>query len=162
MEKNLILRAWSEIGGATPMNTDCGQICGAACCRPDDDGKGGVCLLPDENRLIGDPEWAETDFDEAMNAPMIVCNGMCDRARRPFLCRIFPLCPVYGKNGWTVRMDARARAVCPLCGGGLRALDPEFVRKCARAVRLIADDPDGEAFLRKWTSIEAKVREPLF
>jgi hypothetical protein len=59
-------------------------------------------------------------------------------------------------------MDARARAVCPLTRGGLNGLDPEFVRGCAKAVRIIAEDPEGEEFLTKWAAIEAEFRKPLF
>ena len=93
---------------------------------------------------------------------MLICRGACDRARRPFLCRVFPLCPTMGKNGWTVRPDARARALCPLSRGGLRALDPAFVRGCVRAARRIAADAEGEAFLRRWAEIEAEFRKPLW
>ena len=68
-----------------------------------------------------------------------------------------------GKSGkWTVRMDARARAVCPLSASGLNGLDPDFVRGCAKAVQIIAEDPEGEAFLKKWSEIEAEFRKPLF
>ena len=162
MKRELILQAWAQIGGLTPMKSDCGTLCGAACCRPDDDGKGGVCLLPGEEELIGAPEWADIGFDAAMGCRMIECTGPCERSLRPFLCRVFPLCPVRGKNGWTVRMDARARAVCPLASGGLRALDPDFVRACVRAVRILAADPEGEAFLDRWAAIEAEFRKPLF
>ena len=94
---------------------------------------------------------------------MLVCTDMCERGIRPFLCRIFPLCPVMGKSGkWTVRMDARARALCPLVKGGINALDPDFVRGCARAVRILAEDPQDEAFLEKWAAIEEEFRKPLF
>lgn len=145
------------------MKQDCGLRCGAACCACDEDGQGGVALLPGERALLGEAEWGEIATDAQMDAPMLLCRDFCVRARRPFLCRIFPLCPVMGKNGrWTVRMDARARAVCPLTRGGLSALDPEFVRATVSAVRIIAEEPDGEDFLRRWAAIEAEFRKPLF
>lgn len=158
-----IQKIYAAIGEATPMTTDCGALCGAACCRTDDDGKGGVALLACEHELLRDVRWGEIAHDAAMDAPMLMCRGMCDRALRPFLCRIFPLCPVIGKNGrWTVRMDARARAVCPLARSGLKGLDPEFVRGAAEAVRLLAEDPEGEAFLKRWSEIESEFRKPLW
>ena len=154
---------YAAIGDATPMRTDCGMLCGAACCQPDADGQGGVALLPGEAELLAGITWGTIGHDEAMDAPMLVCSGPCEREKRPFLCRVFPLCPVIGKDGnWTVRMDARARAVCPLAGSGLRALDPEFVRGAANAARLLAEDPEGEAFLNRWAAIEAEFRKPLF
>ncbi len=162
MDRERILEAYAAIGAATPLKADCGALCDAACCRADDDGRGGVALLPGEAELLGDISWGRIERDEAMGAPMLVCAGPCEREKRPFLCRVFPLCPVIGRDGrWTVRMDARARAVCPLAGSGLRGLDPEFARGAVRAARLLAEDPEGEAFLARWAGIEAEFRKPF-
>lgn len=163
MNIEIIRRAYEAIGEKTPMESDCGALCSAACCFTDEDGQGGVNLLPGEEKQLQDIDWGKIDRDPHMDAPMLMCTDMCERKIRPFLCRIFPLCPVIGKSGkWTVRMDARARAVCPLTRGGLNGLDPEFVRGCAKAVRIIAEDPEGEEFLTKWAAIEAEFRKPLF
>ena len=162
MQLDTILRAYAAIGERTPLCSDCGALCGAACCESDGDGQGGVDLLPGEKDLIGSAEWMEISHDPSMDAEMIRCTAMCDRERRPFLCRIFPLCPVVGRDGkWTVRMDARARAMCPLTRGGVRGLDPEFVRGCVRAVRILAEEPDGADFLRRWAEIEEEFRRPI-
>ncbi len=163
MNEERIRRAWAAIGGCTPLKTDCGALCGAACCCPDGDGQGGVCLLPGEAELLRGAGFCEIVHEPRMDAPMILCTGPCDRSMRPFLCRIFPLCPVVGRDGrWTVRMDARARSACPLAAAGLRGLDPDFVRGAARAVRILGEDAAGEAFLRRWSEIEAEFRRPLF
>ena len=163
MEMQLIERAYQAIENKTPLRTDCGQLCSAACCFADEDGQGGVCLLPGEEAQLENISWGKIVHDPQMDAPMLMCSDMCEREIRPFLCRIFPLCPVIGKSGkWTVRMDARARAVCPLSASGLNGLDPDFVRGCAKAVRIIAEDPEGEAFLQSWAGIEAEFRKPLF
>ena len=163
MNRADILAVYDAIGGTTPMKADCGALCNAACCQPDADGQGGVALLPGEAELLSGIAWGTVERDAAMDAPMLVCSDPCEREKRPFLCRVFPLCPVIGKDGrWTVRMDARARAVCPLAGSGLRALDPEFVRGAARAARLLAGNAEGEAFLTRWAGIEAEFRKPLF
>ena len=162
MQLDTILRAYAAIGERTPLCSDCGVLCGAACCESDGDGQGGVDLLPGEIELIGNAEWMETSHDPSMDAEMIVCTAMCEREKRPFLCRIFPLCPVVGRDGkWTVRMDARARAMCPLARGGVRGLDPQFVRGCVRAVRILAKDPDGTDFLARWAAIEEEFRKPI-
>ena len=162
MQLDTILRAYAAIGERTPLCSDCGALCGAACCESDGDGQGGVDLLPGEIELIGNAEWMETSHDPRMDAEMIVCTAMCEREKRPFLCRVFPLCPVVGRDGrWTVRMDARARAMCPLTRGGVRGLDPEFVRGCVRAVRILAEESDGATFLRRWVEIEAEFRRPI-
>ena len=93
----------------------------------------------------------------------MLCDGVCDRAARPLGCRIFPLTPVRGKNGqWTVRMDVRARTMCPLTAHGLRGLDPDFVRAVRDALRIVAEDPEGDAFLEKWQALEEAYRRPLW
>ena len=162
MQLDTILRAYAAIGERTPLCSDCGVLCGAACCESDGDGQGGVDLLPGDIELIGNAEWMETSHDPSMDAEMIVCTAMCEREKRPFLCRVFPLCPVVGRDGrWTVRMDARARAMCPLTRGGVRGLDPQFVRGCVRAVRILAEEPDGTDFLARWAAIEEEFRKPI-
>ena len=162
MRVETILRAYAAIGESTPLCSDCGALCGATCCETDGDGQGGVDLLPGEEGLIGHAEWMELAHDPYMDVGMIVCKSMCAREKRPFLCRIFPLCPAVGKDGrWTVRMDARARAMCPLTRGGVRGLDPEFVRSCVRAVRILAEEDDGADFLARWAAIEEEFRRPI-
>ena len=161
MDKELILRAYALLGDLTPMIADCGALCGAACCRPDEDGQGGVYLFPGEKALLADQPWARVL--PAAFAPMMLCDGTCARDARPLGCRIFPLTPVRGRNGgWTVRMDARARAMCPLAASGIGGLDPRFVRAARDALRLVARDPEGEAFLEKWLALEEEYRKPLW
>ena len=163
MNMDLIRRAYAAIGDATPLQTDCGKLCQAACCAADGDGQGGVCLLPPEEAALREIDWGKIDYEPRMNAPMLMCTGSCERTLRPFLCRIFPLCPVLGRSGkWTVRMDARARAACPLARSGVTGLDPDFVRGCVQAVRILAGDAQGEAFLTRWAEIEAEFRKPVF
>ena len=43
--KKEIERARELVENLTPLKNDCGQICGAACCQPDEDGQGGVALF---------------------------------------------------------------------------------------------------------------------
>lgn len=160
MQAEILTKALAAIGDRTPMLTDCGVRCGAACCEPDEDGQGGVYLFPGERPLLGGAEWGH--FDEDSFAPMLVCDGMCDRDRRPLACRIFPLTPVRNAEGkWTVRMDIRAQAMCPLTRYGVRGLDPEFVRDVIRAIRIIAKDPEGQTFLERWEALEAQYRFEL-
>lgn len=161
MDTSTILRAYGALGDKTPMLEDCGRLCGAACCQPDADGQGGVHLFPGERALLEDCDWG--CIRPAGLAPMLVCEGPCRRERRPLGCRIFPLTPVRGKSGrWTVRMDARARAMCPLARSGVGGLDPEFVRAARDALRIVAGDPEGEAFLERWLQLEEEYRRPLW
>ena len=162
MNNETLLRAYAAIGDLTPMLTDCGALCGAACCAPDEDGQGGVHLFNGESALLRDCEWVLRVAPGSF-APMMICEGRCERDRRPLGCRIFPLTPVRGKNGkWTVRMDARARAMCPLVQSGVGGLNPAFVKAVRTALRIIAEDGAGDAFLERWFSLEEEYRKPLW
>jgi len=161
MDSQTLRRARDAIGARTPMLNDCGLLCGAACCQPDGDGQGGVHLFPGEEGLLMGADWGRVlpgGF-----APMLVCDGPCRRNERPLACRIFPLTPVRGRNGkWTVRMDVRARAMCPLAPHGPGGLDPEFVRAVRDALRIVAETPEGDAFLERWLALEEEYRRPLW
>ena len=159
-----LLRAYAEIGDRTPLNTDCGLLCGAACCAQDEDGQGGVFLFPGEEALLADCEWGSIEPRRpGWIAPVLQCGFPCDREKRPLGCRIFPLTLVIGKDGlWTVRMDVRARPMCPLARSGVRGLDGEFVRAVRRALRAIAETAEGEAFLKEWAALEAEFRRELW
>ena len=148
MDTDLVLRARALIGERTPLTFDCGALCGAACCRPDEDGQGGMYLFPGEESLL-------PGAGDGL-APIYVCDGRCRREDRPLACRIFPLTPVRKRDGWGVKIDRRARAMCLLSRFGTRGLDPEFVRAVRAAVRLIASDAQGEAFLDAWAQLEAQ------
>ena len=156
-----VLRAYQALGAHTPMLRDCGALCGAACCRPDADGQGGVYLFPGEAALLANADWCRVtpaDF-----APMLVCGGTCLRECRPLGCRLFPLTPARSAAGrWSVRLDARARAMCPLSRAGLRGLNPAFLSAAREAVRAIAQTTEGEAFLEAWVALEEAYRAPLW
>lgn len=159
--KNHIMRAYEIIGDRTPLFTDCGAICDAACCKADDDDQGGVFLFPGERELLEDCFWGK--IVRHSFGPMLMCAGPCERDKRPLGCRIFPLTPVRGKNGkWTVRLDVRARPVCPLVSSGISGLNPEFVRAVRDALRVIAETEEGDAFLEKWAALEEAYRKPLW
>ncbi|MBQ8971892.1 MAG: hypothetical protein IJ074_02275 [Clostridia bacterium] len=160
MTREHIQWALSEIGEATPMRFDCGRLCGAACCAADEDGKGGVYLLPDEAQCMGDVDWGDIERDNF--GKMLVCEADCDRERRPFGCRIFALTPFRRTDGtWSVRMDARARPICPLVRWGIQGLDPRFTQGVLRAVQALAQTAEGEAFLDRWQALEAQYRFEL-
>ena len=153
-----IARAREIIGALTPLNSDCGVRCGGACCQPDEDGNGGVYLFPGES--AEEFSWGRVMKDEF--GEMLICDAMCDREHRPFACRIFPLTPVRNAEGtWTVRLDSRARRMCPLYRRGIKGMNPEFARAMVKAVRVIAETPEGDAFLERWEALEKVYRLPF-
>ena len=158
--KTCLKEAYDLIGDKTPLKSDCGEWCGAACCGTDADGQGGVWLYPGEAENLSGAEWAEIREREA--GTILLCKGMCERGTRPFGCRIFPLAPVKRADGsWTVRIDARAKAVCPLANSGLKGLDSAFVRAAAKAVARLAEDGTFEEILLKRQGEEDDFREEV-
>jgi hypothetical protein len=148
LNKTVILQALALLRDATPLKTDCGTLCNRACCAPDGDGQGGVLLLPGERELYPFP-WGQIEGD------VLFCDAPCDRSRRPFNCRIFPLVPAKTKDGtWSVRMDRRASSLCPLFGYGIKGLDPSFVRAAKEAVRVLAQEKSYLPFLEEWSRRE--------
>ena len=119
-----VMRARELLQTLTPLRRDCGGVCGAACCAPDEDGQGGMLLFPGEEALYQPlPAGFSLRQDDGVLPGMLLltCGGVCDRALRPLACRMFPLTPVLsvrdGRERLSVRMDPRAFAVCPLCEG---------------------------------------------
>ena len=64
MDRTTLEKARALLENVTPMNRDCGRICGAACCQPDEEGHGGVFLFPGEEELIG--EGVVRKFDDVL------------------------------------------------------------------------------------------------
>ncbi len=156
--REILERAKEAIGELTPLYMDCGRLCDGECCKTDEDGKGGVYLFPGEHAECF--PWGSVETDEF--GEMLLCEDWCDREQRPLACRIFPLTPVRNREGkWTVRLDARARRMCPLYRSGLKGMNPEFVRAAAQAIRIIAQSEEGEDFLERWADLEERYHLPF-
>ena len=128
----------------TPLKTDCGRLCQGACCQGDD--TTGMLLFPGEEAFYENCSFARiipAGFElGGAPAQLFVCHGTCERDNRPLACRLFPLFLKFKEEGVTkLRMDVRAKAVCPLTDYGIKALDPDF-KQAARAAydRLLEDD----------------------
>lgn len=139
-----IERAYELLGEATPFDYDCGEACGRRCCGGDENT--GMWLLPGEEQLIGEGYTLHEQGDRLL----AVCSGNCQREKRPFSCRIFPLFPQVsydGEGGVHVRaaIDPRAAALCPIAAGELHVL-PQFRRAVRRAARALL----AEESMRKW------------
>ena len=143
-ELQAVLQARQLLEQLTPLRRDCGRICGAACCQADEDGQGGMLLLPLEDRLYDSlPSGMRIQRDDAILPEMklLVCDGTCDRTERPYACRVFPLTPVLesqdGKERLRVIVDPRAYAVCPLCECGVNGMDTGFARAVLESARIL-------------------------
>lgn len=144
-----VLHARALLRDVTPLHTDCGGLCGAACCQGDEDGRGGMLLFPGEEALyIGMRGFSVLRDDAVMeNARLLVCEGVCERDLRPLSCRIFPLLPVLKDDCVRVRLDRRAWAVCPLMEHGVRGMSEAFRNAVLEAGRVLYAHPAHREFL---------------
>ena len=150
-ETPAVLAARELLNHLTPLKTDCGRLCQGACCQGDE--ATGMLLFPGEEALYENCAFARvvpTGFSlGGTPAQLLVCDGRCDRKNRPLACRLFPLFLKFREDQTPVlRMDARARAVCPLTDYGMKALDPEFRQAARRAYDLLLEDGICAAYLK--------------
>ena len=129
----------------TPLKTDCGRLCGGACCESDESGENGMLLFPFEQalykksgedfpfRLVPDDTLYKGGF-------RLVCEGVCPREKRPLSCRLFPLrIRVESDEAGldthaAAEIDPRAWAACPLPEmGGMSAIKQDFVQAVEQA-----------------------------
>lgn len=149
MLPDVLAQARALFDALTPLRTDCGLVCGGACCQPLEGENTGMLLFPGEEAYYTDlPGYRLTETEAGM---LLTCSGRCERADRPLSCRLFPLLPLLREDGVKVATDARAKAVCPLARHGKDALAPEFVDAVRQAGRLLARDGAQRAFLLRLT-----------
>lgn len=146
-----VLTARTLLSGLTPLKTDCGRLCGGACCQGDE--ATGMLLFPGEEALYANSAFARVlpaGFSlGGQDVSLLVCQGRCERENRPLACRLFPLFLRFREDGSTrVVLDRRARALCPLTGYGLSALDSAFLDAARTAYDLLLADPVCAAYLR--------------
>ncbi len=142
-----ILQCRVLLAETTPLNSDCGALCGAACCRSLEGEETGMLLFPGEAALYADKPAFR--LLETGRGTLLICPGVCDREDRPLACRLFPLLPLLRGEGIRVAVDARARAVCPL--RRTDACSEAFVEAVRQAGGLLAADPEQRGFLTQLT-----------
>ena len=136
--KKIYKHLYKLLEQSTPIGVDCGQLCGAACCKGD--GDTGMYLFPFEECMYdGTEDWLEiyeSDFEfRGKPVKIAICNGTCDRKKRPLSCRIFPLFETDGK----LKNDLRAVHICPLAAGNitLDEYDWEFVENTKKVFNIL-------------------------
>ena len=146
-----VLSARALLENLTPLKTDCGRLCAAACCQGDE--HTGMLLFPGEDALFSACAFGrivDAEFElGGEKAKLFVCGGRCERENRPLACRLFPLFLKFKEDGTTkLRMDTRARAVCPLTDYGIKALDPDFKQGARQAYDLLLENSRFAAYLK--------------
>lgn len=145
-----LMKTRALLENITPLKSDCGRVCGAACCEPLQGEETGMLLFPGEEKQYEGLD-GYTLKRTVSGQMMVICCGRCNRAERPLACRMFPLLPVIREDGVHVAIDARSRAVCPLSKGSVHDLAPEFVSAVHKAGELLAEDEACRAFLIRLT-----------
>jgi len=150
-DENAVLAARELLNDLTPLKTDCGRLCQAACCQGDENT--GMLLFPGEDALYEGCSFADVlplDYDlGGTQAKLLVCRGRCEREARPLACRLFPLFLKFKEEGVTrLRIDVRAKSVCPLTDYGIKSLDPEFKQAARKAYDLLLEDETCAAYLK--------------
>ena len=183
-----IKRAYEIIGRETPLKADCGQLCGAVCCKdtiinenktpsapsasivygasrvfgeypnianyiPGHPESTGMILFPGEVNLLANEPGFRLYRIMSMGVPawFLVCEGKCDRRKRPLACRIYPLAPHISESGSiTAKPDPRAAYLCPLASG--ENLAPSFRRAVTKAFRHLAGEPEIMEYMRQLSS----------
>lgn len=132
------------MGDLTPLKADCGKLCTGACCKGDENT--GMRLFPFEE--------SELPVKELENGVrLVVCNGTCDRIKRPLACRIFPFFPTVDDKGKVfVEADFRGARLCPLISHlDEIVFDPKFFKAIKRVGEILAKDETCLVFLREAT-----------
>ena len=128
----------------TPMKENCGDLCGARCCKDSDDGEG-MYLYPHEAEYLGDvSDFAKiflSDFQVCgKRTEILTCGGNCIREKRPLACRIFPLVPYISPEGdFFVIFDPRAYSMCPLAKKGVDRSFSERVYFVCKALLKVSE-----------------------
>ncbi|MBE6935950.1 MAG: hypothetical protein E7458_05540 [Ruminococcaceae bacterium] len=140
-------RAYRILEQVTPIDGDCGTLCGARCCKGDE--HDGMWLLPGEDALLKDAEFLT--IRTALEGKYAICTGSCRRELRPLSCRIYPYFPMpeEGRDG-ELRIvptpDLRALSTCALFRDSAPPVTPRFRHALRRVGRLLLRDPA----LRRW------------
>ncbi len=142
-----IKKVYKILENVTPFKGDCGKLCGCECCKGDD--KTGMLLFPGEEKFFENNNFFKIK-KSVDGKNILVCSGNCNRKERPVSCRIFPLFPILIDNNIYVFDDPRAKGICPLLYDEMK-LDKRFVRRVAKAGRLLAKNEETAEFLKTIT-----------
>lgn len=137
-------KIFKTMGKLTPLTVDCGVLCGCACCKGDENT--GMLLFPFEE--------SELEIKITENGDKLaVCDGTCDRSKRPLACRIFPFFPTIDDKGKIyVELDLRAHRLCPMIEHSDELLfDPKFLKAVKKVGKILSKDDECKKFLKKST-----------
>lgn len=146
----LYQKAYAILANITPIPADCGMLCSSRCCKGDRDQ--GMILFPGEAEFLGIDVPKRTMGDTEVG--FFVCDGTCNRARRPLSCRIFPFAPYLKDGTLSVIPDPRARFLCPLLEeDAIPFVQGEFLRAIKSAFTLLAEHEEIRKMLIEYSKM---------
>ena len=163
IRKNTYKAIYRLLDKVSPLDTDCGQLCSAACCNCGGDGTNeestdfnmGIYLLPGEEKLFTRNEsWLKWNIEDAEDYEFpeswfgkiyfVRCKTPphCPREMRPLQCRFFPLTPHLTKDGELSMILSQVKLpyVCPLISEK-RTLEPAFIQATYTVWKRLIQDP---------------------
>ena len=143
--KKMYAKIFDILGNLTPLKVDCGVLCSGACCKGDE--SIGMRLFPFEESTLNVTENREN------GVRLAVCDGTCDRTKRPLSCRIFPFFPTVDDRGKVyIEADMRAQRLCPLVSHiDEIEFDKGFFKALQKVGRILAKDEVCLEFMREVT-----------
>lgn len=156
-----LARAREKLAEVTPLSRDCGALCGARCCAPDEDGRGGMLLFPGEEAFYTSLPRGFA-LEPTAEGPLLTCGGSCHRGERPLACRVFPLMFVFERGRAGVRLDPRAWPLCPLMPSGIPGLKEAFVSAARGAAGLLGENAALRAFIEGEQEKVVQMTRPLW
>ena len=161
-------RTWRAIyrllDRVSPVDYDCGSLCGAACCMCEDadtvsgeesDYEMGIYLYPGEEKIHSRKEdwllWSveraeDFEFPDSWigNVYFVRCKTPpnCPREKRPFQCRTYPLTPHITQEGLLtlIRNHEELPYTCPLISNHMD-LNRDFVKATYTVWKHLLRDP---------------------
>lgn len=146
-------KIYNTLNSVTPLDMDCGELCGSACCMSRDEDMG-IYLLPGEDIMISDAvEDFEIEIDDAEeyefpdswtgDVYFVKCKDplACNRFYRPVQCKIYPLEPhIREEKLILILSSVETPYKCPLIERKIR-LNPDFVETVYKAWEKLIEDP---------------------
>ena len=138
----------------SPLDTDCGRLCGAICCA--DTESYGIYLLPGEESMFTREEawltWEVQDaddpgFPDSWSGPVyfLSCHGQCDRDKRPMQCRTYPAAPHLTEDGRFILIleTLETSYRCPLIEdpSNLESFSHEWLHNLYHSWAMLLNDP---------------------
>lgn len=138
--KKSIERIYQRLDEVTPVDFDCGKLCGEVCCVDDSEDLA-LYLLPGEELMYEDSSEFELYYIDSSQIKyphswkgeifLVKCINppKCDRSIRPIQCRTFPLIPHLDKKGefHLIFDESDFPYTCPLVHNHIK-LNEDFIK----------------------------------